>query len=88
MGCAHPRKEHLAWHGLTLPHDHPFWQTHFPPNGWLCHCRVTGVTQAEGQRSAKAGLGTPPSDWDKRHPTTGDPIGIDKVQSEEVGVRL
>lgn len=32
-GVAHPRPQHLAWHGLTLPHDHPFWQTHFAPNG-------------------------------------------------------
>ena len=22
-----------AWHGTVLPVDHPFWQTHFPPNG-------------------------------------------------------
>ena len=35
-GVASPRLQHVAWNGLTLPHDHPFWQTHFPPNGWNC----------------------------------------------------
>ncbi len=34
----HPRPEHLAWDGLTLPHDDPFWATHYPPNGWGCKC--------------------------------------------------
>jgi hypothetical protein len=39
----HPRPLHLSWHGLVLKHDDPFWQTHFPPNGWGCRCRVTAV---------------------------------------------
>lgn len=38
-----PRPQHLAWHGLTLPHDHPFWQTHMPPNGWSCFPAETQV---------------------------------------------
>ncbi len=39
----HPRPLHVSWNGLVLKHDDPFWATHFPPNGWLCHCRVTAV---------------------------------------------
>ena len=35
-GQLHPRPLHLAWHGLTLPMGHPFWKTHFAPNGWHC----------------------------------------------------
>lgn len=31
-----PRPEHQAWDGLTLPADDPWWQTHYPPNGWGC----------------------------------------------------
>ena len=34
-----PRPEHQALNGVTLPHDHEFWKSHFPPNGWGCHCR-------------------------------------------------
>lgn len=43
----HPRPLHLAWDGLTLPPDHPFWETHFPPNGWGCMCSVSAVFKSE-----------------------------------------
>jgi hypothetical protein len=43
----HHREQHLAWHGLLLPVDDPFWQAHFPPNGWQCHCYVRTVSQSE-----------------------------------------
>ncbi len=43
----HPRPQHLAWNGLTLPPDHPFWQTHFPPNGWGCMCSVSAASKSE-----------------------------------------
>ena len=35
------RAEHRGWDGIILPIDHPFWKTHFPPNGWKCRCVVT-----------------------------------------------
>lgn len=41
------RLSHRAWDNLTLPVDHPFWQTHFPPNGWRCRCRAMSISQAE-----------------------------------------
>ncbi|MBX9935051.1 MAG: phage head morphogenesis protein [Burkholderiaceae bacterium] len=75
---AHPRPQHMAWHGLTLPHDHPFWQTHFAPNGWGCQCRITCVSRQEGEASARAGLGDPPAGWNQLDPKTGAPAGIDK----------
>lgn len=74
----HPRPHHLAWHGLTLPHDHPFWDTHFAPNGWGCQCRITGVSRQQGEASARAGLGEPPEGWKTIDPKTGAPVGIDK----------
>jgi hypothetical protein len=70
-----PRPLHLHWGniGLTLPWDHPFWQTHFPPNGWLCRCRVTAVA------APKAGDATePPAGWDAIDERTGEMVGIDK----------
>ncbi len=74
----HPRETHLAWHGLTLPHDHPFFQTHFAPNGIGCQCRIVAVSRREGEASARAGLGEPPEGWDKIDPRTGAPVGIGK----------
>lgn len=70
-GVAHPRPLHLAWNGTTLPHDHPFWQTHFAPNGWGCHCRVVPVDKRQS-------IKPPPDGWDKLDPKTGTQIGIDK----------
>lgn len=53
----HPRPLHLAWDGLTLPPEHPFWQTHFPPNGWGCQCRVTAVSKTDFLKAVAAGRG-------------------------------
>ena len=38
-----PRHDHLAWNGLVLARDDPWWQTHYPPNGWGCQCSVRGL---------------------------------------------
>lgn len=71
----HPRPLHMAWGDarLTLRHDHPFWRTHFPPNGWGCRCRVVAV------RGPRSGDSTePPAGWDAIDPMTGEHVGIDK----------
>jgi hypothetical protein len=70
-----PRPQHAAWgaSGLTLPHDHAFWRTHFPPNGWGCHCSVHPV-----RMPAKGDATTPPEGWDSVDAKTGAPPGIDK----------
>lgn len=59
----HPRPHHKAWGDmrLTLRHDHPFWKTHAPPNGWGCRCRIVAVPKP------RAGDATePPGGWDVR----------------------
>ena len=70
----HPRPEHQAWgdSGLTLRYDDPFWETHFPPNGWGCMCRVTPV-QAPATGDATAA----PEGWDQRD-ADGNLPGVDK----------
>lgn len=37
------RPKHAEWHGAVLPVDDPWWQTHFPPNGWNCRCSVQSL---------------------------------------------
>jgi hypothetical protein len=72
-GVMNPRPQHLAWNGMVLQHDHPFWESHYPPNGWGCGCRVTAVrSPKEGDKTA------PPEGWDAINPKTGAPVGIDK----------
>lgn len=60
----HPRPQHQHWGdtNLTLPHDHPFWSTHFPPNGWGCMCHVTAVAGPQDGDATD-----PPRGWDQRN---------------------
>ena len=87
-GVANPRLQHVAWNGLTLPHDHPFWQTHFPPNGWGCHCRVVAVSARHYAKAQAAGLAEPPEGWNAIDGNTGDPVGIAKGLGYAPGASL
>jgi hypothetical protein len=70
-----PRPLHKMWGDmhLTLRYDHPFWETHYPPNGWGCRCRVSAVSEP-----APGAATEPPAGWDAINPKTGAPVGIDK----------
>ena len=47
---ARVRDEHRAWHNVTLHVDDPWWDTHFPPNGWRCRCRVVPMSREDYER--------------------------------------
>ncbi|MBU2867129.1 phage head morphogenesis protein [Pacificibacter marinus] len=78
-GSYDPRPQHLAWDGLILPSDHPFWRSHFPPNDWGCSCRVFGARSEAGARRVggkpEVQLGT---NWAAPLPKTGAPAGVGK----------
>ena len=69
-----PRPHHKRWGDmrLTLPHDHPFWRTHYPPTGWGGRGGVRAVrAPADGAATA------PPDGW--ADPTANGTLpGIDK----------
>ena len=44
------RKEHEGWVGIVLPVDDPWWDTHYPPNGWGCQCGVRQISEREARR--------------------------------------
>jgi hypothetical protein len=76
---ANPRPHHVAWDGLVLPVDHPFWQTHSAPNGWGCKCRIIGIRNEAAARRLGGKWGDkPPAGWDQIDAKTGEPVGIDK----------
>lgn len=54
-GAQHPREEHLAWDGLVLRADDPWWDTHYPPNGWGCGCRVRVLSERAMKRQGRSG---------------------------------
>jgi hypothetical protein len=57
------RQEHLAWDGLILPKDDPWWDLHYPdpPREYGCKCWVQAVTEERKQRLEKSGVTVPPS---------------------------
>lgn len=77
------RPEHAAWDDLALPVGHPFWQTHYPPNGWNCRCGVIQVDDDGLEALGKSGPDPdPPTGTYKwRNPATGKwhkvPDGLD-----------
>lgn len=69
----HPRPHHKAWGDLpiVLPWNHPWWNKHFPPNGWGCQCRVFALSEDDLQRM---GLKVSDIPWEEE---PGVPEGID-----------
>lgn len=45
-----PRPEHLAWDGMVLKNDDPWWDAHYPPNGWGCRCFVESLSARDVRR--------------------------------------
>ena len=78
-----PRPHHLAWNGITLPASDPWWNDHFPQNGWGCKCRVYGSTPKEYEAARQVGRGEAP--LSPIDPKTGEPVGIDKGFGYNVG---
>jgi hypothetical protein len=81
-----PRPQHLAWDGLILHADDPWWRTHYPPNGWGCQCYVETLSERDLGRMGKSGPDKAPEiNWrDVRVGTHGEhprtvrvPEGID-----------
>ncbi|WP_417436576.1 phage minor head protein [Hoeflea sp.] len=73
-GAVHPRVDHLAWNGLCLAADDPFWDTNYPPNGFRCGCFVTPVSRPALRRLGKAG---PDQSPDLDQLGTDQPRGVD-----------
>jgi len=55
------REQHLAWDGLILPKDDPFWNNHFPPNGYGCKCFTRTVSEPKKRRYEREGINVPPA---------------------------
>ncbi len=56
------RPAHRSWHGTILPVDHPWWRTHWPPNGWGCRCTVITLSERQLRRLGWKVSEVPPSE--------------------------
>lgn len=72
---ARPRPLHVSWDGMALPADDPWWQTHYPPNGWGCQCYVIGTRSERGVRRLGGRIAAAPDDGAE---PDGRPKGIDR----------
>jgi len=73
-----PRPEHVAWDGIILKHDDPWWDTHTPPCGFGCKCYVETLAERDMK---KHGLTVTPKakiPHNSKDPKTGLPQGVDK----------
>ncbi len=88
------RPHHLAWDGTILPWDHPWWKSHYPPNGWRCRCRVVQLSDADLKEFGLAPSSGPPKGSGRTRPwlnkITGEtldvPVGIDPGFGHNVGL--
>ena len=87
------RPEHMAWHGTVLHADHPWFRTHYPPNGFHCRCIVQQLGEDDLKRFGyRVSDGPPPGSeltrpWlDKRNGRIVQvPAGIDPGFVHNVG---
>jgi hypothetical protein len=60
------RPEHEAWNGLVLSADDPWWDTHYPPNGWGCNCYVQALDEVDLRELGKKGPDPAPEGGSRR----------------------
>ena len=76
------RPEHVAWDGLVLPVDDPWWQRHLPVKAWGCKCKVIQLGERQLKRMGKSVDTAPEESWTEyTNKRTGEtqsiPAGVD-----------
>lgn len=81
------RQDHEKLHGIIKPVNDPFWNTHYPPNGWRCRCYVKPTTETVSNKKVTTqpdkgfGLNVGKSNeiFNKEHPYFQYPAGDEKT---------
>lgn len=66
------RPQHKAWDNIVLPVDHPFWDTHYPPNGWNCRCLPRSLNDRDSKRLGLEVSENPEVIWEDREVKVGE----------------
>ena len=72
------REQHLAWDGMVLKADDPWWDIHYPPNGWGCQCYVRTLSEQDLARLGLKVSDAPNTVW--REQTVGVRTHPRKIQ--------
>lgn len=80
-----PRAEHLAWDGLILRHDDPFWGYATPPNGFGCQCYVETLADRDLEQEGLEPSNPEQIPYQGTDPKTGAPYGVDKGWDTQPG---
>lgn len=79
-GSENPRLDHLSWNNLVLRADDPWWQTHYPPCGWGCNCRVQALNERDIERLGLQLSEAPEVEWETREIGKRSPNGPTTVR--------
>lgn len=77
-----PRPQHVAWHGMVLRANDPWFLEHYPPCEWGCNCIIEAINERELKRLGKSGPDAVPPDerYNYTVPLTGEvvslPVGV------------
>lgn len=75
-----PRVQHQRWDNLVLPAGHPWFNAHYPPNGFGCNCGVETLNERGLHRLGKDAPDAPPNSGTVEHVdnTTGEVVTMPK----------
>lgn len=75
-----PRIDHQSWHGTVLEANHPWFLTHYPPNGFGCKCLVETLSRRDLKHLGKDAPDPVPDDgtYDYIVPSTGQTVRLPK----------
>jgi len=72
------RRDHRQWHNVVKHVDDPFWNDHYPPNGWGCRCTVQQLSEADieklGLRITTENITAPAKAW--KNPRSGQVVKV------------
>lgn len=60
------RPEHVAWDGMVVALDDPWWTSHSPANGWGCKCKKFMVSARDVERRGLTVTPGPTIDYEER----------------------
>lgn len=89
------RPQHAEWNDTILSVDDPWWESHYPPNGWNCRCAVQSLSARDMKLwGLKVSDTAPPIEEERRRLKRGDgtvtlvtvPKGIDTGFAYNAGI--